>query len=110
MKTAAIFLGLAMIVMFQSQDRVKISNGSLEGTLDRKTGIRSFKGVPFAEPPVGDLRWKPPQTPRNWQGVRTADKFGPRCMQRAIFGDILPFKRMAKTALPECMDAGEERK
>ena len=88
MKTAAIFLGLAMIVMIQSQDRVKLSNGSLEGTLDSKTGIRSFKGVPFAEPPVGDLRWKPPQPVKNWQGVRAADKFGPRCMQRAIFGDM----------------------
>jgi para-nitrobenzyl esterase len=72
-----------------SQDRVKISNGELEGVSDKSSGIRSFKGIPFGEPPLGDLRWKPPQPVKNWQGVRKADKFGPRCMQRPIFGDMV---------------------
>ncbi len=71
-----------------AQDRVKIANGDLEGIADKSTGARSFKGIPFAEPPVGDLRWKPPQPVKNWQGARKADKFGPRCMQRPIFGDM----------------------
>ncbi len=71
-----------------AQDRVKLANGTLEGVSDKSTGIRSFKGVPFGEPPVGELRWKPPQAVKNWQGVRKADKFGPRCMQRPIFGDM----------------------
>jgi para-nitrobenzyl esterase len=66
--------------------RVKVSNGILEGTLD--SGIRSFKGVPFAQPPVGQLRWREPQPVKNWAGVRKADKFGPRAMQRPIFGDM----------------------
>jgi len=69
-------------------DQVKTANGMLEGTSDSATGIREFKGIPFAEPPVGDLRWKPPQPPKNWTGVRSAEKFGPRCMQRSVFGDM----------------------
>ena len=70
-----------------AQTQVKIANGTLEGVVE-KSGIRSFKGVPFGAPPVGDLRWKPPQPVKAWTGVRKADKFGPRCMQRAIFGDM----------------------
>lgn len=66
--------------------QVKTANGMLEG-IDN-SGIRTFKGIPFAAPPVGDLRWKEPQPVKNWEGVRKADKFGPRAMQRAIFGDM----------------------
>ena len=66
--------------------QVKTANGILEGIDD--SGIRTFKGIPFAAPPVGDLRWKEPQPVKNWEGVRKADKFGPRAMQRAIFGDM----------------------
>ena len=70
-----------------AQERVTIANGTLEGTIEA-SGIRSFKGIPFAQPPVGDLRWQPPQPPKNWEGVRQAGKFGPRAMQRPIFGDM----------------------
>ncbi len=66
--------------------QVKIANGMLEGV--NESGIRTFKGIPFAQPPVGELRWKEPQPVRNWEGVRKADKFGPRAMQRAVFGDM----------------------
>jgi len=65
---------------------VKTANGSLQGI--NESGIRTFKGIPFAQPPVGTLRWKEPQPVKNWQGVRKADKFGPRAMQRAVFGDM----------------------
>ena len=70
-----------------AQERVTIANGTLEGALD-ESGVRSFKGIPFAQPPTGELRWKPPQPPKNWEGVRKAVKFGPRAMQRPIFGDM----------------------
>ena len=66
--------------------QVKTTNGILEGVDD--SGIRTFKRIPFAAPPVGDLRWKEPQQVKNWEGIRKADKFGPRAMQRAIFGDM----------------------
>ena len=66
--------------------QVRITNGLLEGVDD--SGIKIFKGIPFAQPPVGDLRWKEPQPVKNWKGVRKADKFGPRAMQRPIFSDM----------------------
>ncbi|MBC7570733.1 MAG: carboxylesterase family protein [Spirosoma sp.] len=67
--------------------RVKMTNGTLEG-ITEPSGVQSFKGIPFAAPPVGDLRWKAPQPVKNWTGVRPAKQFGPRAMQRAIFGDM----------------------
>lgn len=66
--------------------QVKTANGTLEG-ID-ESGIRAFKGVPFAAPPVGELRWREPQPVKNWTGVRKADKFGPRAMQLPLFGDM----------------------
>src|SRR5215510_8280413 len=86
--TLAILLALTLTAGALAQDRVKIANGALEGVSDKSTGLRSFKGIPFGEPPLGDFRWKPPQPAPNWQGVRKADKFGPRCMQRQVFGDM----------------------
>jgi para-nitrobenzyl esterase len=66
--------------------KVKIANGTLEGIND--SGILTFKGIPFAAPPVGDFRWKEPQPVANWEGVRKANKFGPRAVQGAVFGDM----------------------
>jgi para-nitrobenzyl esterase len=68
-------------------DQVKTANGVVEGVTEAG-GIRAFRGIPFAAPPVGDLRWKPPQPVKDWEGVRRADRFGPRAMQRPIFGDM----------------------
>ena len=66
--------------------RVKTANGMLEGV--KHSGIEVFKGVPFAAPPVGELRWKTPQPVKDWKGVRKADRFGPRPMQLSVFGDM----------------------
>src|SRR5678809_226250 len=66
--------------------RIKTANGTLEGM--NESGIKTFKGVPFAAPPVGVLRWKEPQPVKDWTGVRKADKFGPRAMQLPVFGDM----------------------
>ena len=73
--TAAVWPALAA-------DRVKTANGILESTAASKDGVRTFKGIPFAQPPVGDLRWREPQPVKNWTGARNADQFGARCMQR----------------------------
>ncbi|RDV15363.1 carboxylesterase family protein [Pontibacter diazotrophicus] len=71
----------------QTATQAKTVNGIVEGTTEQ-SGIRAFKGVPFAAPPVGDLRWREPQPVQNWQGVREAKQFGPRGMQLAVFGDM----------------------
>lgn len=70
-------------------DRVKTASGVVEGTGVQSTGVRSFKGIPFAQPPVGDLRWKPPQPLKKWEGVKQTVQFGPRCMQPPIFSDMV---------------------
>jgi para-nitrobenzyl esterase len=84
----ALLCAFVLTASAQTTDRVKTANGTLEGAGKQSSGVRSFKGIPFAQPPVGDLRWKEPQSVKDWQGVRQADKFGPRCMQAPIFGDM----------------------
>ena len=79
-------LALAIHVSAQTT-QVTIANGVLEG-ITEANGVRSFKGIPFAQPPVGDLRWKAPQPVTNWSGIRKADQFGPRAMQLPVFGDM----------------------
>ncbi|RYG40418.1 carboxylesterase family protein, partial [bacterium] len=78
---------LATMPALVDAPRVKVEGGTLEGTLDG--GVRSFKGVPFAAPPVGDLRWREPQPAGRWTGVRKADAFGPRPMQLPIYSDMI---------------------
>src|SRR3954452_1610279 len=58
---------------------VKIDSGQLQGVV--ADGVVSFKGIPFAAPPVGELRWRPPQPVAKWPGVREASEFGADCMQ-----------------------------
>ncbi|QMU31458.1 carboxylesterase/lipase family protein [Adhaeribacter radiodurans] len=70
-----------------SANQAKTANGLVEGTQE-KSGIRVFKGLPFAAPPVGEFRWREPQPVKNWSGVRPAKQFGPRAMQLAVFGDM----------------------
>src|SRR5690349_19048265 len=79
---SAVAVCAAAIPLLSAADRVKIANGTLESTTAPKDGVRSFKGIPFGAPPVGDLRWREPHPVKDWKGVRSADKFGPRCMQR----------------------------
>lgn len=83
MAAAVVLAGSGM-----AADRVTVANGVLEGTGPQATGVRMFKGIPFGAPPVGDLRWKEPQPVKNWEGVRQATQFGPRCMQASLFGDM----------------------
>ena len=86
MKTAAAFALFSTLAF--AADTVKVASGVLEGTTNPDTGVRMFKGIPFAQPPVDDLRWKEPQPPKNWSGVRKADQFGPRCEQQTVFSDM----------------------
>jgi para-nitrobenzyl esterase len=59
---------------------VKIDAGLITGTTTTSDDVRVFKGIPFAAPPVGELRWKAPQPPAKWEGVRKADQFGSACL------------------------------
>jgi len=66
--------------------QVKTQYGVLEGF--EQDGVKKFLGVPFAQAPVGELRWKAPQPVQAWEGVRDAKQFGDDPMQPDIFGDM----------------------
>ncbi|HET9531512.1 MAG TPA: carboxylesterase/lipase family protein, partial [Blastocatellia bacterium] len=62
-----------------TNDAVRVEGGLISGTVAE--GVRSYKGIPFAAPPVGDLRWRPPQPVPAWEGVRQCNAYGPECPQ-----------------------------
>jgi para-nitrobenzyl esterase len=68
--------------------QVKVENGAIEGLYDTKSGLQLYFGIPFAKPPVGELRWKAPQPLDAWKGVRETKAFGPRAVQAPVFGDM----------------------
>ena len=85
--SAALLLSLALAAqpssaMLSASAPAPIVNapaGSLRGTTEGNLNV--FRGIPFAEPPVGPLRWKPPVPKANWQGTRDATSFGAACWQ-----------------------------
>ena len=83
MVIAALVLVAAPAAAQSAAPRITLSQGVLDGRTSE--GVDSFKGVPFAAPPVGDLRWRPPAAAPAWTGVRDASAFGPACMQRSPY-------------------------
>jgi para-nitrobenzyl esterase len=75
---AAAVLSIAPFAQSQIQN-VKVTGGQLQGVI--ADGVASFKGIPFASPPVGDLRWKAPEPSNAWTGIRKADVYAAGCMQ-----------------------------
>jgi para-nitrobenzyl esterase len=68
---------------------VKTTAGLVEGDTIADGKIRVYKGIPFAAPPVRELRWQPPRPAAAWTGVRAAKAFGSRCLQGQVFADIV---------------------
>ena len=68
--------------------RVTVENGVIEGNYDTRTDIQSYLGIPYAKPPVSELRWRAPQPLDDWAGVLETKRFGPRAMQTLVFGDM----------------------
>jgi para-nitrobenzyl esterase len=71
---------------------VKTASGTVTGERVNGSDVTAFEGIPYAAPPVGELRWKPPQPPVAWKGVRHADHFSASCMQ-VVRGEHLPWTR-----------------
>src|SRR5689334_11197730 len=85
MKSIQVFGRLACILLApvgvaQTNPIVAISTGQLRGSVTNE-GVGVFKNIPFARPPVGELRWKEPLPAKAWTGVRDATAFGPMCNQ-----------------------------
>jgi len=76
-----------LLMAASSNPQVKTHSGAVEGKDDGK--VKSFLGIPYAQPPVGDLRWKAPQPVAKWNGVKKAAEFGFHCMQGRVFGDMV---------------------
>lgn len=73
-----------------AETQVTVEGGLIRGAV--REGVLSFKGVPFAAPPVGPLRWRPPQPLGRWSGVRAAVNYGPDCLQLPFPGDAAPLR------------------
>src|SRR5476651_2064385 len=79
---------------------LQIEGGEIADIAADSAGIRVFKGIPYAAPPVGELRWRGPEPVKPWIGVRNAGEWGPRAMQGDRLGDIDPLnKRMDEDCL-----------
>lgn len=89
-KFVAIAAVFAASAMASDSLTVKTANGTIQGALSADSSLRIFRSVPFAAPPVGELRWKPPQPVPHWSGVRKATEYGAHCVQGQVFSDIAP--------------------
>ncbi len=69
---------------------VRIASGKIRGA--SRQGEWIFKGIPFARPPIGRLRWQPPRAVKPWTGVRSALRYGHDCMQKLFPGDAAPLR------------------
>ena len=95
---ALIVLGTNASTFAQSGPIVTVTGGQIRGALLDKGGA-VFKGIPFAQPPVGDLRWREPMRVRRWSGVRPATEFGAICAQRQSL--LIP--AAAETSKEDCL-------
>lgn len=76
-----LILVCACVCKVTAADSVPTKSGPVLGTQAREAAVEVFKGIPFAAPPVGDLRWRPPQPAASWSEVRVCDTFGSKSMQ-----------------------------
>jgi carboxylesterase type B len=78
-------LVLAAVPLMAAIDTpVSVSGGRIRGVPGRDSAVMTFKGIPFAAPPVGQRRWKAPEPVLGWEGVRRADSFGASCIQTIV--------------------------
>ena len=82
-------VGVAGLQCAPPAEVVRTEAGALKGKTNPDTKVLAFKGIPFAAPPVGALRWQPPQPAVPWTGTREALEFAPRCMQGRIYDDMV---------------------
>ena len=89
-------LTVVFTALYATADPIRVEQGQISGTTGKTPDIRVYRGIPFAAPPVGGLRWQPPQPPAAWQGIREAKEFGNACWQtpypaaNAIYQSKLP--------------------
>src|SRR5438128_606153 len=95
MRTILWSILLAIPAAAADSSTVAVTGGQIRGSLLEKGGA-VFKGIPFAQPPVGDLRWREPLPAKSWTGIRDATAFGAPCAQNAG-------GRMLETSKEDCL-------
>ncbi|HVY66211.1 MAG TPA: carboxylesterase family protein [Gammaproteobacteria bacterium] len=101
---ALVSTGLVPAAHAALKEPLKLDAGQLGGSTESSPGIRVFRGIPFAAPPVGALRWQPPQPVPKWRGVRDAGKFGNVCLQPAGQGRLnIAFMEGSPPAAEDCL-------
>ena len=80
-----------------STETINVESGLLRGIND--AGLTIYKGIPYAAPPVGELRWRAPQQPANWSDTLAADTFGPSCPQVAPSYRSVPLGEISEDCL-----------
>lgn len=81
-------IAAVLTVLASAAPPVRVEGGLVEGIVEN--GLAIYKGIPFAAPPVGDLRWRPPQPVKSWEGVLKAHFFAPACPQAQLAIPIFP--------------------
>lgn len=81
MRRMLILLASALPLAAAISGTVRSDSGDISGVATSTPGIFVFRGIPYAAPPVGNLRWRAPQPVAKWTGVRKMDQFGSRCVQ-----------------------------
>jgi len=84
----------------RSPVKITIENGMIEGFRDADANLDLFLGIPFAQPPIGPLRWQAPQPAEDWDGVLETKQFGARPVQADVFGDM---KFRSKAMSEDCL-------
>lgn len=88
---ALFFLGIGILCvpLHAEEPTAHISSGELRGKMIGDGKVKAFLGIPYAAPPVGNLRWQKPQAAESWKGVRAADHYASHCAQRKVFEDMI---------------------
>jgi para-nitrobenzyl esterase len=94
---------IALPLLAGIPEPIKVEGGSISGTPGWGWGVREYLGIPFAAPPVGNLRWRPPQPVAPWQGVRAADRFSAACMQRRLDPNTSSWNRGLIDTSEDCL-------
>lgn len=86
MRPVLLLIALVQLLPAAIDEPVRLDSGLISGVAGTDQGVRVFRGIPYAAPPVGNLRWRAPEPVKHWDGIRQADQFGAICMQPAFRG------------------------
>ena len=85
---AILFVFTAQCTLAQDDLLVNTAQGPAKGKTINQGKVKAFLGLPYAAPPVGDLRWRAPEPAAKWTGIRDASNFGAHCAQNHVFDDM----------------------